>query len=125
MNAFFDGYVNAKTTLKHFVGQYENALRDKVEKEKIADFNSFNIQVIPCPCFEQEPFDFSTSSGNINPMITTAVPSGGSSAMTMPPILGRYTSLLFEVQQSSAAMPSSTEMQYDGDGMLDNSMNHS
>ncbi|KAM0825043.1 hypothetical protein ACQ4PT_069821 [Festuca glaucescens] len=47
MNAFFDGYVNAKTTLKHFVGQYENALRDKVEKEKIADFNSFN-STIPC-----------------------------------------------------------------------------
>mgnify|MGYP005796050961 FL=1 len=47
MNAFFDGYVNAKTTLKHFVSQYENALRDKVEKENIADFNSFN-STIPC-----------------------------------------------------------------------------
>ena len=41
MNAFFDGYDNAKTTLKHFVTQYENALRDKVEKVNIADFNSF------------------------------------------------------------------------------------
>ncbi|XP_037410250.1 protein FAR1-RELATED SEQUENCE 6-like [Triticum dicoccoides] len=47
MNAFFDGYVNAKTTLKHFVTQYENALRDKVEKENIADFNSF-YSTIPC-----------------------------------------------------------------------------
>ncbi|XP_051206829.1 protein FAR1-RELATED SEQUENCE 6-like [Lolium perenne] len=47
MNAFFDGYVNAKTTLKHFVGQYENALRDKVEKENISDFNSFK-STIPC-----------------------------------------------------------------------------
>uniref|UniRef100_A0ACD5URP8 Uncharacterized protein n=1 Tax=Avena sativa TaxID=4498 RepID=A0ACD5URP8_AVESA len=47
MNAFFDGYVNAKTTLKHFVSQYENALRDKVEKENLADFNSFN-STIPC-----------------------------------------------------------------------------
>jgi hypothetical protein len=41
MNAFFDGYDNAKTTLKQFVTQYENALRDKVEKGNIANFNSF------------------------------------------------------------------------------------
>jgi hypothetical protein len=47
MHAFFDGYVNAKTTLKHFCSQYENALRDKVEKEILADFNSFN-STIPC-----------------------------------------------------------------------------
>lgn len=47
MHAFFDGYVNAKTTLKHFASQYENALRDKVEKEIIADFNSFH-STIPC-----------------------------------------------------------------------------
>ncbi|VVA33674.1 PREDICTED: FAR1-RELATED SEQUENCE [Prunus dulcis] len=33
MNAFFDGFVNSKTTLKQFVEQYENALLDKVEKE--------------------------------------------------------------------------------------------
>ncbi|KAA8517268.1 hypothetical protein F0562_017561 [Nyssa sinensis] len=29
MHAFFDGYVNVKTTLKQFVEQYENALKDK------------------------------------------------------------------------------------------------
>ncbi|GMP95312.1 hypothetical protein CsSME_00044402 [Camellia sinensis var. sinensis] len=40
MNAFFDGYVNPKTTLKQFVEQYDNALRSKVEKEKKADFKS-------------------------------------------------------------------------------------
>ncbi|XP_028123610.1 protein FAR-RED IMPAIRED RESPONSE 1-like [Camellia sinensis] len=40
MNAFFDGYVNPKTTLKHFVEQYDNALRNKVEKEKTVDFKS-------------------------------------------------------------------------------------
>ncbi|XP_028110444.1 protein FAR-RED IMPAIRED RESPONSE 1-like [Camellia sinensis] len=40
MNAFFDGYVNPKTTLKQFVEQYDNALRNKVEKEKQADFKS-------------------------------------------------------------------------------------
>jgi hypothetical protein len=38
MRAFFDVYVNAKITLKHFTIQYENALRDKVEKEILADF---------------------------------------------------------------------------------------
>ncbi|XP_028099398.1 protein FAR1-RELATED SEQUENCE 9-like [Camellia sinensis] len=40
MNAFFDGYVNPKTTLKQFVEQYDIALRNKVEKEKKADFKS-------------------------------------------------------------------------------------
>ncbi|KAL6531352.1 hypothetical protein OROMI_027715 [Orobanche minor] len=47
MNAFFDGYVNSKTTLKQFVEQYENALRAKVEKEKLADYSSLNTS-LPC-----------------------------------------------------------------------------
>jgi zinc finger SWIM domain-containing protein 3 len=47
MNSFFDGYVNSKTTLKQFVEQYDNALKDKIEKENNADFNSFN-RIIPC-----------------------------------------------------------------------------
>jgi hypothetical protein len=47
MNAFSDGYLNAKTKLKHFAGPNENALHDKVEKENISDFNSFN-STIPC-----------------------------------------------------------------------------
>ncbi|XP_028096510.1 protein FAR-RED IMPAIRED RESPONSE 1-like [Camellia sinensis] len=42
MNAFFDGYVNSKTTLKQFVEQYDNALRSKVENETKADFKSRN-----------------------------------------------------------------------------------
>ncbi|XP_028093018.1 protein FAR1-RELATED SEQUENCE 6-like [Camellia sinensis] len=42
MNAFFDGYVNSKTTLKQFVEQYDNALRSKVEKETKADFKFRN-----------------------------------------------------------------------------------
>ncbi|XP_057461105.1 protein FAR1-RELATED SEQUENCE 6-like [Actinidia eriantha] len=46
MNAFFDGYVHSKTTLKQFVEQYDNALGSKVEKEKKADFASFN-SIIP------------------------------------------------------------------------------
>jgi hypothetical protein len=33
MNAFFDGYLHSSTTLKIFVEQFENALRNKVEKE--------------------------------------------------------------------------------------------
>uniref|UniRef100_A0A8I6YBD9 Protein FAR1-RELATED SEQUENCE n=1 Tax=Hordeum vulgare subsp. vulgare TaxID=112509 RepID=A0A8I6YBD9_HORVV len=47
VNAFFDGYVHARTTLKQFVEQYENALRDKVEKENKADSKSVQ-EVIPC-----------------------------------------------------------------------------
>ncbi|XP_028074240.1 protein FAR-RED IMPAIRED RESPONSE 1-like [Camellia sinensis] len=40
MNAFFDGYVNSKTTLKQFFEQYDHALRSKVEKEMKADLKS-------------------------------------------------------------------------------------
>uniref|UniRef100_A0A5B7A3Y2 Protein FAR1-RELATED SEQUENCE n=1 Tax=Davidia involucrata TaxID=16924 RepID=A0A5B7A3Y2_DAVIN len=47
MHAFFDGYVNSKTSLKQFVEQYENVLRNKVEKENLQDFSSFN-SLIPC-----------------------------------------------------------------------------
>ncbi|KAL7245701.1 hypothetical protein ACSBR2_000935 [Camellia fascicularis] len=47
MHAFFDGYVNSKTTLKQFVEQYENALAKKVENENNEEFNSFN-SCIPC-----------------------------------------------------------------------------
>ncbi|WOL00563.1 protein FAR1-RELATED SEQUENCE 6 [Canna indica] len=42
MNAFFDEYVNSKTSLRQFVEQYDNALRSKVEKENKADFDSLN-----------------------------------------------------------------------------------
>ncbi|XP_022852764.1 protein FAR1-RELATED SEQUENCE 5-like [Olea europaea var. sylvestris] len=47
MNAFFDGYVHSKTSLKQFVEQDERALRSKVEKEFQADFKSFS-QMVPC-----------------------------------------------------------------------------
>ncbi|XP_042961356.1 protein FAR1-RELATED SEQUENCE 5-like [Carya illinoinensis] len=50
MNAFFDDYVNSKTTLKQFVDQYDNALRRKIENELAADFSSFHTQ-IPCITF--------------------------------------------------------------------------
>nr|XP_017227596.1 PREDICTED: protein FAR1-RELATED SEQUENCE 5-like [Daucus carota subsp. sativus] len=47
MNAFFDGYVNAKTSLREFVEKYDNALKDKVEKEVNADTRSLST-TIPC-----------------------------------------------------------------------------
>ncbi|XP_052179894.1 protein FAR1-RELATED SEQUENCE 3-like [Diospyros lotus] len=47
MNAFFDGYVHSKTSLKQFVEQYEWAMRCKVEKEFQADVRSFS-QMVPC-----------------------------------------------------------------------------
>nr|XP_043625847.1 protein FAR1-RELATED SEQUENCE 6-like [Erigeron canadensis] len=42
MNAFFDAYVNSKTSLRQFVEQYDNALKSKVEKETSADHDSLN-----------------------------------------------------------------------------------
>nr|XP_043639390.1 protein FAR1-RELATED SEQUENCE 6-like [Erigeron canadensis] len=42
MNAFFDGYVNSKTMLRQFVEQYDNALKNKMEKEIKADYASLN-----------------------------------------------------------------------------------
>ncbi|XP_042983428.1 protein FAR1-RELATED SEQUENCE 5-like [Carya illinoinensis] len=54
MNAFFDNYVNSRTTLKQFVDQYDSALRRKVENEAIADFNSFNTNI---PCISHYPLE--------------------------------------------------------------------
>ncbi|KAL7220215.1 hypothetical protein ACSBR2_013142 [Camellia fascicularis] len=45
MNAFFDGYVNSKTTLKQFVEQYDNALRSKVEKGNQVDHAYFHFRI--------------------------------------------------------------------------------
>ncbi|KAL6523618.1 hypothetical protein OROGR_017221 [Orobanche gracilis] len=47
MNAYFDGYIHSKTTLKQFVEQYENALAKKVENEKLDDMKSWS-SYIPC-----------------------------------------------------------------------------
>jgi hypothetical protein len=62
----------------------------------------------------QEPFDFSVS--NINQTMTAASPYGGSSSVVMPPILGKYTSMLYQVQQSSAPVSSSLQLRFDGTG---------
>lgn len=42
MNSYFDGYVNASTTLQLFVKQYEKALESRYEKEVKADYDTLN-----------------------------------------------------------------------------------
>jgi hypothetical protein len=42
-----------------------------------------------------QAFDFGVT--NINPTMTVTLPSGGSPAIVTPPILGEYTSMLFQV----------------------------
>ncbi|KAH9727253.1 protein FAR1-RELATED SEQUENCE [Citrus sinensis] len=61
MNAFFDGYVNSKTTLKQFVEKYEKAMESKIEKEWQADARSFSQRLpfrtsfaMPCGGSEYE-----------------------------------------------------------------------
>ncbi|XP_071695688.1 protein FAR-RED IMPAIRED RESPONSE 1-like [Rutidosis leptorrhynchoides] len=54
INSFFDKYVNKKTTLKQFVEQYENALRDRAEKENVEDFNSYNSWYPPITRYAME-----------------------------------------------------------------------
>jgi len=54
MNAFFDGFINSSTTLQQFVVQYDNALRQKAEKEFEADFTSVNTTVA---CGSQSPIE--------------------------------------------------------------------
>ena len=43
MNAFFDGYVNSKTTLKQFVEKYEKSMESKIEKEWQANAISYQF----------------------------------------------------------------------------------
>ncbi|KAL6502585.1 hypothetical protein OROHE_024238 [Orobanche hederae] len=56
MNAFFDEYVNSKTSLSQFVEQYDSALKSKVNKENKADFASSNssYQLISSRSFEKQ-----------------------------------------------------------------------
>lgn len=42
INSYFDGYVNASTTLQLFVKQYEKALESRYEKEVKADYDTIN-----------------------------------------------------------------------------------
>lgn len=54
MNSYFDDYVDSKTTLKQFVEQYGNALRDMVEKENIEDSKSFSKMLSCVTPYEME-----------------------------------------------------------------------
>ncbi|XP_042983224.1 protein FAR-RED IMPAIRED RESPONSE 1-like [Carya illinoinensis] len=54
MNAFFDGYIHAKTNLKEFVDQFDNALKKKIENENQAEFQSFNGTI---PCISRSPIE--------------------------------------------------------------------
>lgn len=42
INSYFDGYINASTTLQLFVKQYEKALVSRYEKEVKADYDTIN-----------------------------------------------------------------------------------
>ncbi|KAI3942004.1 hypothetical protein MKW98_005533, partial [Papaver atlanticum] len=53
MNAFFDGFLQPKTSLKKFVEQFEQALRKKVEKELVADAESLKY----IKTFTKNPFE--------------------------------------------------------------------
>ncbi|GJN38221.1 hypothetical protein PR202_gb27244 [Eleusine coracana subsp. coracana] len=54
VNAFFDGYVNSKTTLMLFTEQYDTALRGKVEKENKVGAKSFHETIACISYYEVE-----------------------------------------------------------------------
>jgi hypothetical protein len=62
MNAFFDSYVNAKTSLKQFIKLYDVALTRKYESEAQADFKSFNSEreLVSCIPYEGQARDLYT-----------------------------------------------------------------
>ena len=73
-----------------------------------------NIHVILSLSLEQKSFDLGITNGDINPPQGLATVSlGGSSTMVMPQILGKYTSMLFQVQQGSTVEPSSAVLHFD------------
>lgn len=56
MNSYFDGYVNASTTLHQFVKLYEKALESRYEKEVKADYDTMNTTLVlktPSPMEKQ------------------------------------------------------------------------
>ncbi|XP_057948287.1 protein FAR1-RELATED SEQUENCE 5-like isoform X2 [Malania oleifera] len=56
MNSYFDGYVNASTTLQQFAKQYEKAMESRYEKEVKADYDTMNTAPIlktPSPMEKQ------------------------------------------------------------------------
>jgi hypothetical protein len=71
----------------------------------------------------QKLFEFGVS--NINPTMTATLPSGVSSAVVTPPILGKYISMLFQVQQNFGALSRSPHLQFDGVRGLEDMMDQS
>lgn len=56
INSYFDGYINASTTLQLFVKQYEKALESRYEKEIKADYDTINTAPVlktPSPMEKQ------------------------------------------------------------------------
>ncbi|KAK7406965.1 hypothetical protein VNO78_08601 [Psophocarpus tetragonolobus] len=56
INSYFDGYINASTTLQLFVKQYEKAVESRYEKEVKADYDTINTTPIlktPSPMEKQ------------------------------------------------------------------------
>ncbi|CAL0331648.1 unnamed protein product [Lupinus luteus] len=56
INSYFDGYINASTTLQVFVKQYEKALESRYEKEVKADYDTINTAPVlktPSPMEKQ------------------------------------------------------------------------
>ena len=54
MNAFCNGYLHSSTPLKVFVEQFENALRNKIEKEIKSDFECFKSNL---ECLSSSPIE--------------------------------------------------------------------
>jgi hypothetical protein len=57
--------------------------------------------------------------------MTATLPCGVSSDVVTPPILGKYTSMLFQVHQNFGALSRSPHLQFDGIGGLDDMMDQS
>ncbi|GKV12513.1 hypothetical protein SLEP1_g23644 [Rubroshorea leprosula] len=57
VDAFFNGYVGSKSSLKQFLEQYDTALKSKIENESKADFASFH-SIIPVifDCYYEKQF---------------------------------------------------------------------
>ena len=52
----------------------------------------------------------------------SSLPSGSSSAMVMAPMLGKYTSMLLQVQQSSDALSNSADLHFNAIGRIDDTL---